>query len=399
MGKIKNTLLTIPLIFSIGSCTLIDNLFNPKLPDPIEENINKQPTTQLVIEPSSGYEPLNTEISVEGNDEDGKIIEYKVEIDVGADGTIDEVIKNSNPIRVERTFEKGKHSIYGSVLDNRRGRNSKSIEVLVLEQPAIPNKLPIVNFSANPISGKVPLTTDISLNGSDEDGKIIEYKVEIDVGADGTIDEVVKQSSPINISRTYRESGNIVIYGQVTDDKGGINKKNLSLTPEERGEIGANITLKQNYKLGDKFTFDGIIQNKTSEDLTIDNYSKKGSLVYRTINSLTNKTLFEEDLGNLDFSVTFYKNGKIKMEYGIIDDGIEKIKYTIENSNFKVRKGEEIISWDIVPGQDFFNEFFVDNEGEILDKAGTYKLETKIKYSIHENEYIAKFISDEFKVE
>ena len=85
--------------------------------------------------------------------------------------------------------------------------------------PGVPNNPPYVTeFNVSPISGNAPLEVGIQFEGEDPDGKdeIVEYKLTID--REGTSnDEVITQSNPINIFRTFDKEEDIKIYGLIKD--------------------------------------------------------------------------------------------------------------------------------------------------------------------------------------
>ncbi|MDD5012567.1 MAG: hypothetical protein PHQ66_02910 [Candidatus Nanoarchaeia archaeon] len=94
--------------------------------------------------------------------------------------------------------------------------------------PYIPQS-PRAIVYANPNSGEAPLESRITLNGEDPDGDIAEYKLEIDEGANGSVEETIVQSTPIDITRTFSD-GNVKIYGQCTDSTGLRGAKNAYIT-------------------------------------------------------------------------------------------------------------------------------------------------------------------------
>ena len=89
------------------------------------------------------------------------------------------------------------------------------------------NYAPVASLYVNPLSGTAPLPVDIILDGEDENGKedIVEYSVSIDKGNDGTIEQVITQTSPINTTETINYAGPVNIIGQVKDSQNAINKK------------------------------------------------------------------------------------------------------------------------------------------------------------------------------
>lgn len=222
------------------------------------------------------------------------------------------------------------------------------------------NHAPIANLSSTPESGYSPLTTNISLSGTDEDGDAItEYQVEI---VNGTIDETISQSTPIsNISRTFNEAGNVKISGTVTDDKGGKTKKSVSVNALERTDLVGNITFASSYNVGSKFNFSGEIQNSTNNEITIDN-SIKDSLEYKLIKEGTTVSDKKFDQSGV---IILHEKGKITLDY----EG-DNLTYTFFNAK--------------VNGNDFLNgiPITISSPSYIFTESGQYHIETIIKYSM-----------------
>ncbi len=101
-----------------------------------------------------------------------------------------------------------------------------------LPEPDPVNYAPVASLYVNPTSGTAPLDIQINLGGADQNGNddIVEYRVSIDKGDDGTIDEVISQPTPINTTRNFNYVGNIKMSGQVTDSQNAVDKKEQLIT-------------------------------------------------------------------------------------------------------------------------------------------------------------------------
>ncbi|HJX50925.1 MAG TPA: hypothetical protein VJ438_05690 [Candidatus Nanoarchaeia archaeon] len=96
-----------------------------------------------------------------------------------------------------------------------------------LPVPTPVNYPPIAEVYATPDSGTYPLSSDLSVNGTDLDGDITEYSMDIDYDKDGHIDETIPpQATPItNVPRTFNEDA--IVWGQVKDSKGHIDRRSV----------------------------------------------------------------------------------------------------------------------------------------------------------------------------
>jgi len=275
MKTLRRMLVVLPLVLAMNC--------KPNPPITTSTGQNHSPSASLVIDPLSGEAPLTTNISLTGTDEDGDTITYSIKIDDNSDGTIDYIKEELSPIQIERTFNAGKATIYGKCSDPDGLRSELEQEVMI-SRPTPENVLPTSTFSVSPTSGQYPLLVDISLEGEDSDGQITEYKLEINVqdGKTDAKDEIIKQSTLINLSRIF-EPGNVMIYGTVTDDKGGKVIKGESIQVSERNDLVGEIAFAEGgYAVGDDFLFSGTIRNNTNTDILIDN-ANKDSLEYKLI--------------------------------------------------------------------------------------------------------------------
>jgi hypothetical protein len=88
--------------------------------------------------------------------------------------------------------------------------------------PAKINHAPTSSLYVSATSGRIPLSVELKSDGTDKEGKsdIINYKLSIDEGNDGTIDETISQSTPIDVTRTFTKVETIKIYAECTDAEG-----------------------------------------------------------------------------------------------------------------------------------------------------------------------------------
>jgi len=401
MKTLRRFVAVLPLLF-MTSCDLLNNFLNPKLPDPIKPNTNHSPRANLVINPESGYSPLITNILLNGTDEDNDSMGYQVKIDNNADGTIDETIPtdgsfSNTPIDITRTFTTGNSIVYGTVQDARGLKSERNIEVIVSEppisEPGLVNKLPTANLFVSPSSGQYPLTTNISLNGTDSDGIVVGYKLEIDVGEDGTIDETIPSdgsfsNSQISVNKIFNSVGNARIYGIVKDDKSGETKTSKEISALERTDLTAKIDFSPSYKVGDKFNFSAEVQNNTANEITVTNSSASPNLEYRLIKE--NGTLIFDKKFPYDFLIKLHEMGTIKLSY-------HDTTVTTTVSNVYIES--EKMKGDILP-RIFLNglSLNIPDPGEELKEAGNYYLQTIAGYSMNGNNYQVTLNSEQFSV-
>jgi len=401
MKALRRFVAVLPLVF-MTSCDLLNNFLNPKLPDQIKSNTNHSPRANLVINPESGYSPLNANIFLDGTDEDNESMKYQVRIDYNKDGTIDEIIPaegsfSSSPIDITRTFNTGNSIIYGTVKDSRGLKSERNIEVIVSEPTdngnPTTNILPTASLSVSPTSGQYPLTTNISLTGTDSDGIVTGYKLEIDLGEDGTIDKRIPETgfspNPINTIEIFNSVGNARIYGIVKDNKDGETKKSISISALERNDLTAKIDFAPSYHVGDKFNFSAEVQNNTANEITVTNSSASPNLEYKLIKE--DGTLVFDKKFPYDFLIRMHKMGTIKLSY-------QDTTVTTTISNVYI-ESKLIPPIDILPSLfPYGTSKSISDPGEQLNEAGNYYLQTIARYSMDGNNYQVTLNSEQFNV-
>ncbi len=392
MPNLVKRLLLGAAILAIGAFTSC-KLPNP-VPPPIVPNTNTATRTALSVNPSGGPAPFTTRIKVDGTDEQGSldIKKYQAFIDLGNDGTIEETITQSTPIDVTRTFNYvGNVMIYGQCTDSGGLTDKKGLEIIV-SAPSLGSP-PTGTLTANPSSGEFPLTVEIKYFGTPKDGKSIANNiVQIDEDEDGSYDETISQSSPIDITRTFSRVENVRIYGQSTDSAGLVsNRENVEVTIFPRTDLVANMTLlSASYHVGSKFDYSEIVQNNTSEDIILDN-SNKNNLEYRLVKE-DGAVIFDNKLDE-SFMITLHGSGTVKFEYNNSPEN--NVKFTLNNAYLTF--GD--FNGDIIPSI-FPNGFSIEatQPSYIFTESGNYHLETEAIYSRNNQNYTAVFQSPTFSV-
>jgi len=92
------------------------------------------------------------------------------------------------------------------------------------------NYPPEANLEVSPISGEVPLNVRMKVTGEDPDGiqDITQYI--LNIGG-----ESVRSKTPIDITKTFENTGKIDIYGEVIDSKNHMDKTGISSVEVYRG--------------------------------------------------------------------------------------------------------------------------------------------------------------------
>jgi hypothetical protein len=193
-----------------GICIAAAGLFLTGCPNPIPQGPHA-PNVIVYANPNSGRAPLNTNITVDGEDADGDITEYKLEIDEGNDGTIDYTKTQSTPINIAKTFNDGTVKIYGQCTDSTGLKNGKTVYV-TLSQP-----------SPSPQPTPTPLPSHVHIRGHLQDN-------ETDTDKAGEVRAYVNGSStPLTDENADAEEFDFTVpYGSDVELKGKITEGNGS---------------------------------------------------------------------------------------------------------------------------------------------------------------------------
>jgi hypothetical protein len=153
--------------------------------------------------------------------------------------------------------------------------------------------------------------------------------------------------------------------------------------PVERNDLVSNLNL-GTYKVGDAFSYSGIVQNNSNGIITIDNQDGN-SLEYMLMSGTekvdsvkSNASLYLElkDAGNIAFN---HENNKLKVTMTNVYAEYNGKSYDIPYP-FRASKTGDI------------NNF-------VFNKSGDYQMQVRVKYSLKGNQYETVFKSQEFKVE
>ena len=163
---------------------------------------NQSPNASFSANPTNGEAPLEVSFDASGSsDSDGSIISYNWDFGDGSSGS-GETVTN--------TYESaGDYTVELKVIDND-GATDTTTQTIDVSPP--PNDPPTASFTANPISGEVPLEVTFDASGSnDPDGSIASYSWDFDDGSTG---------SGETANHKFSSTGDYTVELTVTDDDG-----------------------------------------------------------------------------------------------------------------------------------------------------------------------------------
>lgn len=172
---------------------------------------NVAPTAVLAIDPRSGTAPLSVRVRLTGDDSDGAVVDYRIRIT----GDLDLTIDRSAPIDTTLVLESGDYTVTGRVKDDA-GETTRSTATVTVAPP--PNQSPVPALDVDPVAGMAPLDVVIRGGGSDADGRIVRYALDVD--GDGSFD--AEADTPLLQSIRYSAAGQYRVVLEVTDDRGAV---------------------------------------------------------------------------------------------------------------------------------------------------------------------------------
>lgn len=167
---------------------------------------NLPPGAVLAIEPGGGQAPLAARVRVGGGDPDGEVVRYRLEVV----GPAPLVLERAAPIDTVLLLAAG-HWQATAIVEDDRGAISTASRAIDVVPPNLP---PVAALHVDPISGSAPLDVQVEAGGSDPDGRIAEYRLEID----GEI--AVDSATPIQRAVRFESAGAFLVRLSVTDDRG-----------------------------------------------------------------------------------------------------------------------------------------------------------------------------------
>lgn len=178
---------------------------------------NTPPRASLSIDPPDGPAPLPVRIRLDGEDPDGSVVRYRIQI--SGDATIE--FEKAAPVDTVLTLTEGTYGVTGRVTDDRGGTDERTATIEI----APSNRAPVSELEVNPTSGRAPLDVLIEGKGSDPDGTIVLY--ELDFDGDGAFE--FDASTPLTQSIRYMEPDSLWIRLRLTDDDGAVVRDSVRL--------------------------------------------------------------------------------------------------------------------------------------------------------------------------
>jgi len=172
---------------------------------------NQIPTCSLSSSPRSGKAPLFVTFSLSGNDPDGSIAAWV--LDVNGDGNADYSGTGNPPSSRDYTYtNSGSYSVAFLVKDNKNEFSNACLDTINVGST---NQPPTASLSANPKTGNAPLGVTFNLNASDSDGTISAWAL---VTGDGT-NYSGYGNPPATKTHVYANPGTYnAIFGVFDDD-------------------------------------------------------------------------------------------------------------------------------------------------------------------------------------
>jgi PKD repeat protein len=181
---------------------------------------NASPAVLLSIEPASGAAPLTARIRVQGDDPDGRVVRHRLEL-VGPRLL---TLERPFPIDTILTLDAGSWQATAVVEDDGGATAvaGRGIEV------APPNLPPAPDLRVEPQSGEAPLEVVVDAGGTDPDGEIASYRLDIQG------ESITESASPIRRSARFEQAGAYRVRLSVTDDRGAEARDSLTIHVTER---------------------------------------------------------------------------------------------------------------------------------------------------------------------
>lgn len=167
---------------------------------------NKSPTVTISAEPITGFQPLEVMFDINAIDEDGIIQSCCIDFGDGTDSC------EMNP---SHTYNAGTYTVIVKAIDEKGAETNKSITI------EVKNRNPVANASANPTSGKSPLTVSFTGSGNDSDGTIESYHWDFGDG---------ETSTEQNPTYTFPDDKTYVVKLTVTDNNGATDTDTIEIT-------------------------------------------------------------------------------------------------------------------------------------------------------------------------
>jgi len=196
-----------------------------------EPSENQVPICTLSANPTNGTAPLTVTFTMTASDSDGSITTWS--LDINNDGTSDYAGSGTPPSTKQHIYQTlGAYTANLTVTDNQGASSSDTIIITVSQSPQ--NQPPTCSLSANPISGNAPLSVIFTLSGTDPDGTISSWA--LDVNNDGTPEYSGAGTPPGTQQHSYQEPGTYIAKLTVTDNDGADDTNTITINSFEGGD-------------------------------------------------------------------------------------------------------------------------------------------------------------------
>jgi PKD repeat protein len=184
------------------------------------EPANLPPGAVLAVEPGGGEAPLTSRVRVDGDDPDGDVVRFRLEVLGPAPLTLE----RSAPIDTVLVLAAGQWHATAIVEDDRGATSTVSRPIDVVP----PNLPPAPTLLVAPRSGTAPLDVLVDADGTDPDGEIASYLLVID----GEL--TIESATPIRRSVRFEDPGEFPVVLRVTDDRGAVSRDSVVVTVSRR---------------------------------------------------------------------------------------------------------------------------------------------------------------------
>lgn len=217
MSRFSRTAAFAAVLLSLTACSSLTSPSGPPA--------NTPPSALLLLSPDSGSAPLAVRLQLGGQDADGEIVRYRIELS----GASSLVIESLTPIDTLIMLAQGSYALHGVVEDDA-GATARSNGTLLVTE--VPNLAPVPVLEVDPVSGELPLEVTVSGGGTDPDGEIVSYSLDLD--GDGVFE--ADSTAPLTRTRRFETAGNVWVRLRLVDDQGASARDSVLVTVTARNE-------------------------------------------------------------------------------------------------------------------------------------------------------------------
>ncbi|WP_224484392.1 PKD domain-containing protein [Robertkochia aurantiaca] len=179
----------------------------------VNENTASPPVASFTADPLSGTVPLEVSFDASASSDDGSIVSYEWDFGDGNTG--------SGVTAIHTYQTTGSFTATLTVTDDQSNSSTETATIMVIENTASP---PVASFTADPLSGTVPLEVSFDASASSDDGSIVSYEWDFGDGNTG---------SGVTTLHTYQTAGSFTATLTVTDDQGNPDSETATIVVNE----------------------------------------------------------------------------------------------------------------------------------------------------------------------